>query len=249
MAADNVFLEVDTSQLMLAMWEMEQIVGRNGIRQMARRAVARVPGHVRRVLPGMTQEEYHVRKRRWVSSQILNARPQMNGEFISMRIPIEGERGILGGDNFTLAQGVRNAYNANVRRRRNGRPLRPLRIRVNVLQDRVSTLPKLMPKGGGRSSYGGFPPFIMLSKKKRKPLVFTRKTKKRLPIIRVTGVGVPQMPTNRVRDELQRDLQTFVLQQIVREFSISAAGLTHAQLRLNAPNISGRLNAPSSGGK
>lgn len=265
MANRNVFLDVDTSQLMLTMWQMEQIVGSKGIRQLAKRTVTKVPGHVRRVLPGMAQEEYHVKKKRWVSSQILNARPRTKGEFIGLVIPIEGERGILGGDNFTLAQGVLNAHNANVKRRKNGKRLKPMRIKVNVLQGKVTTLPKLMPAGGGRSSYGNQPPFIMLSKIKRKPLVFTRKRKDRsLPIVRVVGVGVPQMPTNRVRDKLQKDLQVFMLRQLVHEFSMYVAGIKPSQMGgrgktvyraprqqmlLNAPNIAGRLSAPGSGGE
>jgi hypothetical protein len=66
---------------------------------------------------------------------------------------------------------------------------------------------------------GGNPPFIIPSKAQNLPMVFTRKYKdKRKPIVRVAGVSVPQMPMNRAKDEVDKEITDLLVKRLEQNF-------------------------------
>lgn len=65
------------------------------------------------------------------------------------------------------------------------------RVRASIVRGGMSTLPATMKNQGGN------PPFMA------RGVAFTRRSKERLPIVRVVGLGVPQMPLNRSADDVQ----------------------------------------------
>lgn len=79
-------------------------------------------------------------------------------------------------------------------------------ISAKIVKSNTSTLPKKM------ENQGGFPPFIYNN------VVFTRKTKRRLPIVRVVALGVPQMPLNRSADSVQTDILDYVGTRLEHHF-------------------------------
>lgn len=68
------------------------------------------------------------------------------------------------------------------------------------------------------SSYGGQPPFRNLGSAKLGGVAFTRSGRSVFPIERIAAIGVPQMPMNRARpevesqvhDELEKQLDRFI---------------------------------------
>ena len=64
-------------------------------------------------------------------------------------------------------------------------------LRARITRGGMSTLPARMKNQGNN------PPFMANG------VAFTRRTTERLPIVRVVGLGVPQMPLNRSADNVQ----------------------------------------------
>lgn len=102
---------------------------------------------------------------------------------INVVIPLKGTRGVLG-DTF----------------RSRGKPGRPKRgrrkISAKVLKGQWSQLPDTLPNQGGN------PPFVGGNR-----IVYTRKFKNSAyPIVRVAGLGLPQMPLNKSKDEVSNQI-------------------------------------------
>ena len=72
-------------------------------------------------------------------------------------------------------------------------------------------------------SYGGEPPFRNLGSKLGKK-TFTRAGKARLPIMKVVGIAIPQMPMNRSEDDVQEDIKIYMQKRIEYEFQRVIAG-------------------------
>lgn len=131
----------------------------------------------------------------------------------SCSIPIRGHKGSIGG--FFKAWGGMPGW-ASLRSRR-------YRIRTQILRDKISTLPTVM------SQQGGNPPFINTGSKKKTTkkvkikaknkitVAFTRQGKARLPIAKVVGIAVPQMPMNRAQDAVQENIQAFLIERLEHE--------------------------------
>lgn len=51
-----------------------------------------------------------------------------------------------------------------------------------------------------------------------KGIAFTRRTQNRLPIVKVVGLGVPQMPLNRSSDDVQDALLQFIGNRLEHNF-------------------------------
>lgn len=79
-------------------------------------------------------------------------------------------------------------------------------ITASVVRSGRSRLPDVMKNQGGN------PPFMAHG------VAFTRRTKERLPIVRVVGLGVPQMPLNRSEDEMQDALLDYVGKRLEHNF-------------------------------
>ena len=65
-------------------------------------------------------------------------------------------------------------------------------------------------------SYGGQAPFRNLGSKLG-GLTFTRAGKGRFPILKVVGISVAQMPTNRSESEVQADIKAYLEKRMEHE--------------------------------
>lgn len=83
---------------------------------------------------------------------------------------------------------------------------RKRKISAKIVKSNVSDLPKEMENQGGN------PPFIYNG------IVFTRRTRKRHPIVRVVGLGVPQMPMTRSKEAVQDDILKYIDKRLDHHF-------------------------------
>ena len=90
--------------------------------------------------------------------------------------------------------------------------LRRGRISAAIVKTNRSRLPKEMKNQGGN------PPFMAQG------MGFTRRTKARLPIVRVVGLGVAQMPLNRSRDEVTDAILDYTEKRLEHNFGRIMSG-------------------------
>ena len=131
----------------------------------------------------------------WAGSAVGWPKSQGGAGKIGVVVPINGTRGSIGGR--FKASGPR------------GRPKKGRRAKINakILKGASSTMPDVMAHQGGQ------PPFMIGS------VAFTRKYKgKSHPIVHVVGLGVPQMPINKSRDEVEKDIKEVVEKRLVHHF-------------------------------
>ena len=146
--------------------------------------------HVRAILKADIPIEYYFKK-----GEIGKAvgGPEMGfgagGALTTCAIPIRGSRYTVGG-NHVSARGGWPGW---------GPP--PYRISFDIVTEGTSTLPERL------KSYGGQPPWINTAAKKKgmKKAAFTRLGKKRLPIMPVKTIAIPQAITNRSEEDIAND--------------------------------------------
>ena len=223
--ATRPYLNIDMSDVYEKLKEIRQVVGDKNAEKILYWTVKDTAGHIRKTLSPILQKEYQS-KAMTIRGSI--GQPEMKGA-MSCVIPVENARNIIGGKDFPLDGSTTRVVNNNRTRRKKAiaagkkpKPSKPLKqINVKILKKGVSTLPHIMP-GEGRSSYGDQPPFLMPVTSKAgatgKYIVMTRKGKEKLPIIRVVGIGVPQMPLNRSREEVKDDIAEYAMKRLVHNY-------------------------------
>lgn len=224
MAANHPYLNIDMSDVYEKLNEMKQVVGEKNAAKILYWTVKDSARHIRAKLSPILRKEYQSRAMT-IRGSIGQAK--INGA-MSCVIPIENARNIIGGSDFPLDGSTTRVVKGNATRRKKAleagkkpKPGKKYKIRAKILKKGVSTMPDVMP-GAGRSSYGDQPPFLMLVKSKAGPtgkyIVMTRKGKAKLPIIRVVGIGVPQMPLNRSRAAVEDDIADFAMDRLVHHY-------------------------------
>lgn len=83
---------------------------------------------------------------------------------------------------------------------------RKRKITAKIVKSNISELPMKMENQGGN------PPFVIKGK------VYTRKTRKRFPVVRVVGLGVPQMPLTRSEDAVRSDILDYIDKRLDHHF-------------------------------
>lgn len=193
-----VYLRVDASDLSEKIEALRAVHTKHEFELLMYRAFKRTGGRVKTILKQDIPKEYFA-KPSWIGSTVGNPKTNMGGiggAGVSCCIPIDGTRGVLG-QQFAAA-GPRG-------RRGKGKAYK---ITAKMVKSGASTLPATM------DSYGGQPPFFAPGLGQT---VFTRKSKARLPIVRVVGIGVPQMPVNRSEKDVQEDILDTLKKRIEHE--------------------------------
>ena len=196
--AGGIMLEVDATDLLRELTRLEGVLTPEQIDRCMVRIFRRVPGHLRRTLPREVRKEYQV-KAGWVSETIKGARITGGGG-AGCIIPVRGERIVVGEGGYKTAGGARGW--ASLKRK--------YRVRAHIVTAGTSTLPERMKSG--------YPPFQNFSAKKIPPhKAFKRLTKKRGPIQSIVDIAIPQMPMNRSRPGVEKDIRDFMYKRMEHE--------------------------------
>lgn len=200
-----VYLDVDITQLQTTIDLLRAAHTKGEFELLMKRAFWRTGSKVRTIMKTDIPKQYYA-KPTWIGKNV--GKPQMGfggfaGTTVSCSIPIDGVRGVMG-----------SQFKASGPRGRRSKTMKAYKITAKVVRNQTTTLPAQMPV----KPYGGNPPFIIPSGATiKKGLVFTRKTKNRLPIVRVVGIGVPQMPMNQAQDQVQDDIMVTLKNRIEHE--------------------------------
>lgn len=185
---------VDISDLMDTINLMKNAMSRPAFEEMMRRTFNDAGKKVKTIIRKEVPKEYAVTAA-WAGSAVGWPKSQGGAGKIGVVVPINGTRGSIGGR--FKASGPR------------GRPKKGKRAKINakILKGAASTMPDTMDHQGGQ------PPFMVGS------VAFTRKYKgKSHPIVHVVGLGVPQMPINKSKEDVQRDIKEVVEKRLVHHF-------------------------------
>lgn len=87
---------------------------------------------------------------------------------------------------------------------------RKYRVKARVLKGAQSTLPAKW--------HSGYPPFRNLGSSLGGQ-AYARSSKKRGPILKITGIAIPQMPMNRSRPEVEQDIKDYLEKQMEERFN------------------------------
>ena len=149
----------------------------------------RLRAPVKNILGEDIPQEYEV-KAATVRGAVKAARVSV-GSNVSCIIPIMKERGKIGGSGMYGATGGAHGWNIKGK----------YQVKAKIVKGGRSILP------GGIATMGGMPPFRNYSASKLRGMTFTRKGKARFPIAPVEGIAIPQMPLNRSKDAIEKDVK------------------------------------------
>ncbi|MBR3740579.1 MAG: hypothetical protein IKN04_08975 [Clostridia bacterium] len=173
----GAYLDVDMSDVQQKIALLRGVLKREAFERLLHRTFNEVGNRSKTIIAREVTQDYAVTPA-WVRSQIERYRLE-TGWFYGVKciIPLKGHKGSIGG-RFRAA---------------GGRMSIPLVAWIK--RGEMGYLPTAMKNQGGN------PPFMGTGK--IDGVAFTRRTKDRLPIVRVVGLGVPQMPLNRSADHVQ----------------------------------------------
>lgn len=197
----GLYLEIDASSLTSELERLEAVMKPEQFQRAMIRIYRRTGQHVRRVLKTDLPHEYHIKPGE-VGAAVGNAR--VSGW--SCSIPVRGAKRKIGPE-FKASGGAHGW--AALRRK--------YRVNAKIVKSGSSTLP------GHMGSYGGQPPFRNLGSVLM-PQTYTRAGKARGPLMRVSGIAIPQMPMNRSQAEVQKDIVDWMAKRIEHEFQMLIHG-------------------------
>ena len=201
----NIRLEIDASELQAPLDRLKGVLTPEEINLLSYRIFRRTGQHVRGILRQDLPRQYEV-KAGEVGKAVGNARMTNGGGGgggggAGCIIPVRGARKSIGGS--FRASGGAHGWNSVHRK---------YHVKARIVKAAQSTLPANAP------SYGGMPPFRNLGSKLG-GVTFTRAGKARLPIMKVSGIAVPQMPMNRSEAEVQADIRDYMMQRYEHELT------------------------------
>lgn len=196
MANPGVYLEIDASELTGEIERLRAIMKPEKFEQAMYGIFQRTGGHVKTILKQDLPPYYYV-----TGGEINDAvrTPRVSTTFgtVGCTIPIVAPRKNIG--TGYSATGYRRGWRSVT----SGR----YRIKARIVKSGESNLPFSM------DAYGGMAPFRNMPSRLGR-LAFARKGTPRLPIQRVTGIGIPQMPMNRAQQQTQEDILQYMRQRI-----------------------------------
>lgn len=206
----KAYIDIDVSDAKAKMDSLRSALTPEQMKKLEYRVIRSTGKKVKGIVSSDVPRRYHIRK--GVVARDIR-RPRMgnsSASTISCSIPIEGMRHIIGGNTFP-ARGGRHGWNGISAGKR-------YKIATQIVKGQQTILPEVM------SHQGGTPPFRNLGAKKLNNATFNRAggagfPPNNLPIVRVTGLAVPQMPMNRAKDDVQEDISSYMLKRIDHEFA------------------------------
>lgn len=191
-----VYLNIDASELNGLLASMASQLTPDNFERLMRRSLNEVGKRSKKPIREAVQMEYEA-PFAWVNKGIKNARISVGGGEVLCTIPLEGEKGNIG--STFKARGGARGWNPP-----------KYRVTAKIVKGASSVLPSAM------SHQGSQPPFRNIS---FSGLTFTRAGKERLPIERVSGLALPQMPLNQAREETEDKLLALTEKRVIHNFS------------------------------
>lgn len=197
----GVYLEIDASELTGELKRLESVMKPEQFQRAMIRIYSRTGQHVRKVLKTDLPHDYYIKPGE-VGAAVGNAR--VHGW--SCSIPVRGAKRKIGPE-FKASGGAHGWIALR----------KKYRVNSKIVKSGASVLPAHM------GSYGGQPPFRNLGSVLM-PQTYTRAGKARGPLMRVSGIAIPQMPMNRSQDEVQKDIVDWMAKRIEHEFQMLIRG-------------------------
>jgi len=191
----GVYLSIDVSELTDKLEKLATVLKPEQFQRLMIRIYSRTGKHVRQVLKTDLPQQYEIRPGE-VGSAVGSAR--VSGW--SCSIPVRGAKRKIGRQ-FSASGGA-HGWNTLKRGKYS--------VTAKIVKSGASVLP------GSMASYGGMPPFRNLGSSLM-PQTYTRAGKARGPILPVSGIAIPQMPTNRSEADVQRDILEFMEKRLEHE--------------------------------
>ena len=197
-----VYLEIDASDLSSEIERLESVMQPKQFENAMYGIFKRTTRHVRMILKKDLPKQYRVKSSEIQAAVSTGTVVRSPGMGVGCTIPVRGPRGDIGGK-YKAFGGARGWESLH----------KKYRVRARIVKSGTSVLPGRMP-----GNYGGNPPFRNLAAPSLHGLAFTRKTKERFPIMKVTGIAIPQMPPNRSEPDVQGDIKDYMQRQIEQRF-------------------------------
>lgn len=198
-----VNLYLDVSDALEGVEYMKQMLGTEAANNALRHTVYDTAKKVKTIVGDEVPQDYDVSSS-WVKKQVGSPVWQGGGSEVSIRIPIKGARGSIGGT-FGASGGKRGWAAA-----RGGR----YKVKARIVKGTQSVLPSTMDHQSA-----GMPPFRNIGSKLGKA-TFVRKGKARFPIVSVKGLSVAQMPMNRSREDIENEIQDYMAKRLAHYFQL-----------------------------
>ncbi len=197
----GVYFTVDVSDLQSRIQLLQAACKPERYERAMYRIYNRTGKHVRKILKTDLPKKYYIGASK-VGKAVKDA--QISG--MGCNIPVRDKRGDIGGQYSATgsAAGWESLH-------------KKYRVKARIVKGGKSVLPEKMQQ------YGSMAPFRNIPSKLN-TVTFTRTGKSKLPIKKVVGIAIPQMPMNRSMDDVQKDIHDWMAKQVEREFMNLMAG-------------------------
>ena len=199
--AGGIYLDIDASELKGKRDSLKLVMTESQFESAMYGIFKRTGGHVKRILREDLPKQYEIKPGE-INRAVRSPKVTAGGLGVGCSIPIVGARRSIGPGGFSASGGAHGW--ASLRRK--------YRVKARIVKAGQSVLP------AQAGSYGGQPPFRNLSAKGLHNLAFTRAAKGRLPIEKMVGIAIPQMPMNRSEADVQNDIKDYMEKQIEQRF-------------------------------
>lgn len=221
-------VHVNTGELDRLLINMKSVCSEKQFKAICRDAFGRSTGHVREIVRKDLPHHYQGPVR-WMTRAVKNGRFHESKGEISYSIPVKGERGLIGkggefkatatGANGRTVLGVRG-----LRKRIKAGSLKRQKITAQILKGKASLLPSTNAEVREAQQHNKFtvPQHFVMTGGKHKGEIWAR-----LPdrsIRPATGIGVPQMPLNRGKEELQKDIGEYLRKRVLDDYERIVSG-------------------------
>ena len=189
-------LSIDTSDLQTKVDLIRGLLNREQMEKLMHRTFSEVGRKAKTIIAKEAATDYAVTQN-WVKQGVQHYELSYGaGGPVTCKIPIKGVKG-------------------NVGSMFHGYMLKKGRISAKILKKGTSRLPAVMKNQGGNA------PFIVGNSYKSglNGMAFTRRTKKRLPIVRVSALASPQPPVNRSSDSVADQLLDYAGERLDHNFN------------------------------
>lgn len=208
MSNPSIYLEVDASDLNRELERLKSVMTQEKFTRAMYGIFQRTGSHVRTILKKDLPVKYNIKSPE-VGGAVKSAKVSFGGAGVGCSIPVRASRRHIGGGHGYTARGYRRGW-ASLK---SG----PYPIKVHVYSGSWGTLPERL------GSYGGYPGFRNVPSKLH-GIAFTRRSKNRLPIEKVMGIAIPQMPMNKAKPEVQADIKKYMEGRIQARFTALIGG-------------------------